>query len=106
MSCLVEQTFHSLGRINVLFNNAAIQVNKTVEDTTVEEWNRETPWRLGHLLGDDAINALGLRHNTATEQTLAIVATHDCDLAQQPAGEPRIEVVVGCVAAEKRVERV
>ena len=67
----------------------------------MEEWNRETPWRQGHLLGDDAINALGLRHNTATEQTLAIVATHDCDLAQQPAGEPRIEVVVGCVAAEK-----
>ncbi|MEI6116994.1 MAG: hypothetical protein WCP99_20830, partial [Burkholderiales bacterium] len=67
----------------------------------MEEWNRETPWRQGHLLGDDAINALGLRHNTATEQTLAIVATHDCDLAQQPAGAPRIEVVVGGVAAEK-----
>ncbi len=44
---LVEQTLHSLGRINVLFNNAAIQVNKTVEDTTEEEWNREISINLG-----------------------------------------------------------
>lgn len=44
---LVEQTLHSFGRIHVLFNNAAIQVNKTVEDTTVEEWNREIAINLG-----------------------------------------------------------
>ena len=44
---LVEQTLHSFGRINVLFNNAAIQVNKTIEDTTVEEWNREIGINLG-----------------------------------------------------------
>jgi NAD(P)-dependent dehydrogenase (short-subunit alcohol dehydrogenase family) len=35
------------GRINVLFNNAAVQVNKTVEDTTVEEWNREISINVG-----------------------------------------------------------
>src|SRR5215471_13856160 len=34
---LIEETLRSFGHINVLFNNAAIQVNKTVEDTTVEE---------------------------------------------------------------------
>jgi NAD(P)-dependent dehydrogenase (short-subunit alcohol dehydrogenase family) len=44
---LVEQTLHSFARIDVLFNNAAIQVNKTVEDTTVEEWNREIAINLG-----------------------------------------------------------
>src|ERR1017187_178535 len=44
---LVGQTLHSFKRINVLFNNAAIQVNKTVEDTTVEEWNREIGINLG-----------------------------------------------------------
>ena len=44
---LVQQTLRSFGRINVLFNNAAIQVNKTVEDTTVEEWNREISVNLG-----------------------------------------------------------
>ncbi len=44
---LIEQTLRTFGRINVLFNNAAIQVNKTVEDTTVEEWNREVSINLG-----------------------------------------------------------
>jgi hypothetical protein len=67
----------------------------------VEEWNRETPWRQGHLLGNDAISALGLQPDIASEQTLVIVATHDCDLAQSRDGEPRIEVVVGRLAAEK-----
>jgi len=47
VQALVEQTLHSFGRIHVLFNNAAIQVNKTVEDTTVEEWNREIGINLG-----------------------------------------------------------
>jgi NAD(P)-dependent dehydrogenase (short-subunit alcohol dehydrogenase family) len=47
VEALVEQTLHRFGRINVLFNNAAIQVNKTVEDTTVEEWNREIGINLG-----------------------------------------------------------
>lgn len=44
---LVEQALRSFGRIDILFNNAAIQVNKTVEDTTVEEWNREIAINLG-----------------------------------------------------------
>lgn len=44
---LIEQTLRTFGRINVLFNNAAIQVNKTVEHTTVEEWNREMSINLG-----------------------------------------------------------
>lgn len=59
------------------------------------EWNRETPWRQGHLLGENAVEALGLRHATAPDQTLIIVVTHDCDLAQAPDTEPVIEVVVG-----------
>src|SRR3989475_9379673 len=44
---LVAQTLSSYSQIHVLFNNAAIQVNKTVEDTTVEEWNREVAVNLG-----------------------------------------------------------
>jgi NAD(P)-dependent dehydrogenase (short-subunit alcohol dehydrogenase family) len=44
---LIEQTLRSFGRIDVLFNNAAIQVNKTVEDTSVEEWAREISVNLG-----------------------------------------------------------
>ena len=62
------------------------------------EWNRDTPWRQGHLLDDDAIDALGLRHPVYPEQTVVAVATHDCDLAQDPEWEPRVEVVVGRMA--------
>ena len=59
------------------------------------EWNRDTPWRQGHLLGNDAIEALELHHAVAPDQTLVIVASHDCDLAQTSAVEPVVEVVVG-----------
>jgi meso-butanediol dehydrogenase / (S,S)-butanediol dehydrogenase / diacetyl reductase len=34
---LVQKTIGALARIHVILNNAAIQVNKTVEETTVEE---------------------------------------------------------------------
>jgi len=61
----------------------------------VAEWDRDTPWRQGNLLGSDAIDALKLRHPGFQEKTLVIVATHDCDLAQHPDAEPRIEVLVG-----------
>ncbi|VVE77014.1 hypothetical protein PCA31118_05360 [Pandoraea captiosa] len=64
------------------------------------EWNRETPWRQGFLLGNDAIDALGLRHAASPDKTIVVVATHDCDLAQDPQFEPVVEVVVGCLAAK------
>jgi NAD(P)-dependent dehydrogenase (short-subunit alcohol dehydrogenase family) len=44
---LVRETLRVYSKVNVLFNNAAIQVNKTVEDTTVEEWNRELAVNVG-----------------------------------------------------------
>ena len=44
---LVARTLERFSRVDVLFNNAAIQVNKTVEDTTFEEWNREIAVNLG-----------------------------------------------------------
>lgn len=65
------------------------------------EWNRDTPWRQGHLLGSDAVAALGLRYSVEPEQTLVIVASHDCDLTQHPDGEPGVEVVVGRLLADK-----
>lgn len=65
------------------------------------EWNRDTPWRQGHLLGGDAIEALELRHPVAPDQTIVVVATHDCDLAQAPEGEPVVEVVVGRLVTDK-----
>lgn len=65
------------------------------------EWNRETPWRQGRLLNSDAIDALGLRHPVTPDQTLVIVASHDCDLAQAPEGEPVVELVVGRLVTDK-----
>ena len=44
---LAVDTSHAFQRIDALVNNAAIQVNKTVEDTTVEEWDREIAVNLG-----------------------------------------------------------
>jgi NAD(P)-dependent dehydrogenase (short-subunit alcohol dehydrogenase family) len=44
---LVAQTLEAFSQVHVLLNNAAIQVNKTVEETTVEEWNREINVNLG-----------------------------------------------------------
>jgi hypothetical protein len=61
----------------------------------VAEWRRDTPWRQGQLLGVDAIEALELLDPAPSENKVVVVATHDCDLAQSPAGEPYIEVIVG-----------
>jgi hypothetical protein len=67
----------------------------------VAEWNRDTHWRQGHLLDSDAVEALGLAHPADSEKTLVIVASHDCDLAQAPEGEPCVEVVVGCIVTNR-----
>jgi meso-butanediol dehydrogenase / (S,S)-butanediol dehydrogenase / diacetyl reductase len=44
---LVAATLARFSRVDVLFNNAAIQINKTIEDTSAEEWNRQIAVNLG-----------------------------------------------------------
>lgn len=44
---LVAATLGHFSQVHVLLNNAAVQVNKTIEDTTVEEWNRQLAVNLG-----------------------------------------------------------
>ncbi len=46
---LVNYTITTFGRIDSLINNAAIQVNKTVEDITLEEWNRQMAVNVGGI---------------------------------------------------------
>jgi NAD(P)-dependent dehydrogenase (short-subunit alcohol dehydrogenase family) len=46
---LVRATLQAYAQVDVVFSNAAIQVNKTVEDTTVEEWNREMAVNVGGI---------------------------------------------------------
>lgn len=59
------------------------------------EWTRDTPWRQGHLLPDEAIKTIGLTHPESPNDTVVIVATHDCDLAQDSDKEPNVEVIIG-----------
>jgi NAD(P)-dependent dehydrogenase (short-subunit alcohol dehydrogenase family) len=47
VQALVRTTLEVYGGIHVLVNNAAIQVNKTVEDTTFEEWQRQMSVNVG-----------------------------------------------------------
>jgi len=44
---LVSETLRLFSEVHVLLNDAAIQVNKTVENTTFEEWTRELAVNLG-----------------------------------------------------------
>jgi NAD(P)-dependent dehydrogenase (short-subunit alcohol dehydrogenase family) len=44
---LVVLTLEKFSRINTLLNNAAIQVNKTIEDTTFEEWTAQMSINVG-----------------------------------------------------------
>ena len=46
---LLQATLQAYSQVHVLCSNAAIQVNKTVEDTTVEEWNREMAVNVGGI---------------------------------------------------------
>ncbi len=46
---LVSFTIRKFGRIDTLVNNAAIQVNRTVEEITVEEWNRQIAVNVGGI---------------------------------------------------------
>lgn len=59
------------------------------------EWERKTTWRQGSFLSSEAIDKLDLRLTDYPEKTIAIMASHDCDLPHSPVMEPYFEVVVG-----------
>lgn len=59
------------------------------------EWARDTPWRQGHVLPADAAIALGITSREQLNDMVAVVVTHDCDLAQSSDIEPDIEIIVG-----------
>jgi NAD(P)-dependent dehydrogenase (short-subunit alcohol dehydrogenase family) len=47
VALLVDTTIKSYGKIDSLLNNAAIQVNKTIEDTSFDEWNTQMSVNVG-----------------------------------------------------------
>ncbi|KJM11403.1 hypothetical protein SS15_15015 [Enterobacter roggenkampii] len=59
------------------------------------EWQRNTPWRQGHLLESAVATELGLNDPDEPDSTLVIVISQDCDIAQNPSVEPQIEIVIG-----------
>jgi len=47
VAALVNTTIKAYGKIDTLINNAAIQINKTIADTTFEEWNAQMSVNVG-----------------------------------------------------------
>jgi NAD(P)-dependent dehydrogenase (short-subunit alcohol dehydrogenase family) len=47
VEALVNATIERFHAVHVLVNNAAIQINKRIEDTTFEEWNRQMAVNVG-----------------------------------------------------------
>lgn len=47
VASLVEKTIKRYSKINALINNAAIQVNKTIAETSFEEWNKQMSVNVG-----------------------------------------------------------
>lgn len=58
------------------------------------EWSRQTPWRQGHLLPAEALQLIELP-DADPPYDIAVVISHDCDVAQLPVTEPMIEVIYG-----------
>lgn len=59
-------------------------------------WTRETNWRQGHILPQEAASHFKLANALDDEATCVVVVTHDCDLANDNLGaEPFVEVIVG-----------
>ncbi len=58
-------------------------------------WDRQTPWRQGHALTNEAAADLGLVRAEETATTVVVVISHDCDVVQSPELEPHIEVISG-----------
>lgn len=54
------------------------------------EWSRNTPWRQGHVLPEEAAVALSL-----SKDSIIVVISHDCDLSAVPDKEPAVEVICG-----------
>jgi hypothetical protein len=59
------------------------------------EWARDTPWRQGNVLPADATMALVIASADQLNDMVAVVVSHDCDLAQSPDIEPDVEIIVG-----------
>jgi len=58
-------------------------------------WTRETPWRQGTVVPLDHAISIGLVSKKQLSPKIAIVVSHDCDLAQEIEVEPNVEIILG-----------
>ncbi len=72
VASLVEATIQKYGQINALINNAAIQVNKTIEDTSFEEWNAQMAINVGGVF---LCSKLFLPHLKATRGSIVSMSS-------------------------------
>lgn len=56
------------------------------------EWQRNSPWRQGHLLDSDVATNLGFLHPDEPDRTLVFVISQDCDIAQDQALSQRLKL--------------
>lgn len=60
------------------------------------EWTRSTPWRQGSILDQETFDAFAeSRPATHPKADIAVVVSHDCDIAANPYIEPVVEVIPG-----------
>jgi hypothetical protein len=60
------------------------------------EWTRSTPWRQGSILDQELLGALAQSCSAASQKAdIAVVVSHDCDIAANPVTEPIIEMISG-----------
>jgi hypothetical protein len=57
-------------------------------------WDRQTPWRQGHVLTHETAVALQLLRVENTDLAVVVVS-HDCDIAQSGEVEPCVEMIIG-----------
>jgi hypothetical protein len=58
------------------------------------EWTRSTPWRQGSILGDELLAVLAHGVEIPNRKVdIAVVISHDCDIAANTDIEPTVEVI-------------
>lgn len=72
VALLVEAVIQQYGKINALINSAAIQVNKTIEDTSFEEWNTQLAINVGGVF---LCSKLFLPHLKATKGNIVSLSS-------------------------------
>jgi hypothetical protein len=62
----------------------------------MSEWNRQIPWRQGHIVTIETVSALNLLPEVdSLDSTVVLIISHDCDIASEPGIEPFVEAIAG-----------